>query len=107
MNHRSRFVFGLLVLCRGANSFAAGAPSQPALEGLCAACHGPGGRQPPSPQAPRLAGQQYAYLVHALDEYRSGARQSPIMGAMAKSLSDAQIETLARFYAAQIELGAK
>src|ERR1700679_2447954 len=70
-------------------------------DAACAACHGPGGNRPVSPDTPRLAGQEYDYLVHALEQYRGGARQNPIMGAMAKSLSDGQIRALARYFAAQ------
>jgi len=76
-------------------------------DATCAACHGPGGTNPAATDTPRLAGQAEDYLVHALREYRSGGRPSPIMGAMAASLSDAQILELARFYAAQSGLTAK
>ena len=50
----------------------------------CVACHGPGGNKPITPQTPRLAGQTADYLVEALTQYRNGARQDPVMGAMAK-----------------------
>ena len=75
--------------------------ASPPPDAACAACHGPGGNQPISPETPRLAGQDYDYLVHALGQYRSGARQNPIMGAMAKSLSDAQICILARYFSSR------
>jgi cytochrome c553 len=67
-------------------------------EGACAACHGPAGAKPTMPGAPKLAGQQYEYLVQTLGALRSGARESPIMGAMAKPLSDADIRAMARYY---------
>jgi cytochrome c553 len=67
-------------------------------EGACAACHGPAGAKPTMPGAPKLAGQQYEYLVQTLEALRSGARESPIMGAMAKPLSDADIRAMARYY---------
>jgi|ERR1700722_9722093 cytochrome c553 len=73
----------------------------PKPDAACAACHGPAGNRPVSPDIPRLAGQKYDYLVHALQQYRGGVRQNPIMGAMAKSLSDPQIRDLARYFAAQ------
>jgi cytochrome c553 len=77
------------------------------LDAACAACHGAHGNQPVMPETPRLAGQEYAYLVDALTQYRSGARQNPLMGAMAKSLTDVQIHALARYFAAQRGLTVK
>jgi cytochrome c553 len=79
----------------------------PDIAAACATCHGPGGNQPISPETPRLAGQEYSYLAHALRQYRDGVRQNPIMRAMAKSLSDSQIEVLARYFAAQPGLTVK
>jgi len=67
-------------------------------EGACAACHGPAGAKPTMPGAPKLAGQQYEYLVQTLEAFRSGSRQSAIMGAMAKPLTDADIRAMARYY---------
>jgi cytochrome c553 len=80
---------------------------KPEAAAACVACHGPTGNQPVSPETPRLAGQDYDYLVHALGEYRDGARQNPIMGAMARSLSDPQIQALAHYFAAQPGLTVK
>jgi len=76
-------------------------------DATCAACHGANGNRPVMPETPRLAGQEYEYLVDALTQYRSEARPSPIMGAMARSLTDAQIHTLARYFAAQRGLTVK
>src|SRR5262249_39653677 len=45
----------------------------------CAACHGPEGNKPITPDIPRLAGQYYEYLVHSLKAYRSGARDNAMM----------------------------
>jgi len=67
----------------------------------CEACHGPGGNKPVSPETPRLAAQEYDYLVQALTQYRKGSRENPIMGAMAKSLDDAQIRELSRYFSDQ------
>jgi cytochrome c553 len=67
----------------------------------CEACHGAGGNKPVSPETPRLAGQEYDYLIAALLQYRNGARQNPIMGAMAKALDDAQIRDLAKYFSSQ------
>jgi cytochrome c553 len=76
-------------------------------DAVCVGCHGPAGNKPVTPQTPRLAGQADDYLVEALTQYRNGARQDPVMGAMAKGLSDAQIQTLARYYSTQPGLTVK
>ena len=67
----------------------------------CAACHGPQGNKPVTPDTPRLAGQQYDYLVQALSDYRKGARENPVMSAMAKPLTDKDIRELASYYSKQ------
>lgn len=66
----------------------------------CVACHGSEG-QGVVPQPPTLAGQHADYLAHALKQYRDGARTGTVMGAFSASLSDADIATLAKFYANQ------
>jgi cytochrome c553 len=64
----------------------------------CAACHGAGGVSP-NPAWPSLAGQPKGYLVSALKAYKSGTRNNAMMAAVAKDLSDADIENLAAYYA--------
>ena len=73
----------------------------PKRAAACEACHGAGGNKPVSPETPRLAAQEYDYLVQALTQYRKGSRQNPIMGAMAKPLDDAQIRELSRYFSDQ------
>jgi cytochrome c553 len=63
----------------------------------CAACHGMDGMSK-LPEAPNLAGQTEEYLVKALNDFRSGARQNEMMTVMAKSLSDKDVANLAAFY---------
>ena len=88
---------GLPASAFGANP-GAGPPKSAAA---CEACHGAGGNKPVSPETPRLAAQEYDYLVQALTQYRKGSRQNPIMGAMAKSLDDTQIRELSRYFSDQ------
>lgn len=64
----------------------------------CVACHGESGISL-SPTWPTLAGQHEDYLVHALDQYRDGSRNDPVMSQMATPLSDADVKLLARYYA--------
>lgn len=85
------------------NAFAAeagGAPGTTAadLAKPCAACHGADGNST-APIYPRLAGQYHDYLAQALREYRSGKRDNAIMAGFAKTLSDADIDALSRYFA--------
>ena len=79
---------------------AAPAPPAPAKLGLCESCHGRDGRAR-TPDAPHLGGQNRAYLAQALQQYRDGRRQAQVMNGIAGVLSPADIEALARWYAAQ------
>jgi cytochrome c553 len=63
----------------------------------CAACHGAVGISP-NTSWPNLAGQQKAYLVKQLKEFRNGKRSDPWMSPMAKPLSDEDINDLAAFF---------
>ncbi len=74
---------------------------------VCKACHGEGGGKPIIPQTPILAGQYEDYLVHALEAYRSGARQNPMMAPMAEKLTDEDIRNLAAYFAQQTGLQVK
>jgi cytochrome c553 len=73
----------------------------------CAACHGPEGNKPITPETPRLAGQQYDYLVQTLTEYRKGARENAVMSAMAKPLTEKEIRDLAGYFSKQQGLTTK
>ena len=67
----------------------------------CAACHGPEGNKPITPETPRLAGQQYGYLVQALTAYRKGTRDNAVMSAVAKPLTEKEIRDLAEYFSRQ------
>jgi cytochrome c553 len=109
MNVRSRGLFILiLAVMAGPRVCGADEPTTAAKpDAVCVACHGPAGNKPVTPQTPRLAGQADDYLVEALTQYRNGARQDPVMGAMAKGLSDTQIRALAKYFSAQPGLTVK
>jgi cytochrome c553 len=68
---------------------------------VCAACHGPEGNKPSTPDQPILAGQHYDYLVKALSDYKSGKRTNPIMKGFAAALSRQDIEDLAAWFSNQ------
>lgn len=66
----------------------------------CLSCHSVDGR-PLLADVPIIAGQQVAYLVHALTSYRDGNRkggQALVMQQFAKDLDDREIATLARWF---------
>ena len=68
---------------------------------VCAACHGPSGDKPSTPDQPILAGQHSDYLVQALSDYKNGRRTNPIMKGFAAQLSKKDIEDLAAWFASQ------
>lgn len=87
------------------NAFAGGdvqAGKAAALKFGCAACHGADFKTPIDPSYPTLAGQHQDYLEHALRLYKRGgdglnARSNPIMGGVAKTLSQQDIQNIAAY----------
>ncbi len=65
----------------------------------CTRCHGRDGRGRGSGAAPRLAGQDRAYLLDSLRAYAGGGRHSGIMQPVAGALDARQIARLADHYA--------
>lgn len=66
--------------------------------GVCFACHGVDGHAI-LPTYPNLAGQNKDYLVQTLREFRDGTRPNPVMGPMAKPLSNSDIDQVAMYFA--------
>ncbi|HSS69393.1 MAG TPA: cytochrome c [Casimicrobiaceae bacterium] len=68
---------------------------------MCAGCHGIAGWRTAYPEVygvPKIGGQHPAYIVKALQEYKSGERSHPSMKAIAASLSDKDMADLAAYY---------
>jgi cytochrome c553 len=63
----------------------------------CASCHGAQGQGVGS--FPALAGMDFASFVALMNQFKTGQRPSPMMGALAKALNDAEIRELANYYA--------
>ncbi len=69
----------------------------------CMSCHGPTGAGNPGPAYPHVAGQQSAYLVRRLQEFRTGTTTESdphlykVMATVAKSLTDEEIQSLASY----------
>ena len=88
-------------------ALAQGAASGNSVQGaqkvqMCQGCHGIEGWRTAFPEVypvPRIAGQHEAYLVKALQEYKSGERSHPSMRAIAATLSDKDMADLAAYYA--------
>jgi cytochrome c553 len=71
---------------------------------MCEGCHGIAGYRTAYPTvyaAPKLGGQSAAYIVQALQKYKSGARKHPSMNAIAGSLNDKDMADLAAYYSAE------
>ena len=66
----------------------------------CQQCHGMDGNSP-APLFPKIGGQHAKYIVQALEDYKTGARQEPVMAAFATALSKQDQEDLAAWYASQ------
>ena len=62
----------------------------------CIGCHGPNGKSAVATY-PSLAGKDAAFVKQNLTDFRSGARQSATMNAMAAALTDADIDNLAAY----------
>jgi cytochrome c553 len=70
----------------------------------CAGCHGADGGTPMmkmDPPIPKLAGKDAAFVKKQLTDFKSGARKSATMNAMAGMLSDADIDNVAAYLGTQ------
>lgn len=81
-------------------------PSAPQAAALCSRCHGVGAGAPSSALIPIIHAQPREAIARALEDYRSGARESGIMQPVATGLSDQQIDRLAAYYASLPRPGA-
>jgi len=69
---------------------------------MCSGCHGIDGWRTAYPEVytvPKLGNQHEAYLLKALQEYKSGERSHPSMRGIAAQLSDQDMADLAAYYA--------
>jgi len=68
----------------------------------CVSCHGSNLSKPIDPSYPKIAGQYADYLFVALKAYKTEnnpgvGRSNPIMGAMARQFSNAELKALANY----------
>lgn len=71
------------------------------LAATCANCHGTDGRAAPGASLASLAGQDKAFLVKQMTDFKSGARPATVMHQISKGYNDAQIDAIAAYFAAQ------
>jgi cytochrome c553 len=107
---RTQMVFGVLAALAALAAPAAPAnaaeaipsPSTQAEFGakllVCAACHGQDG-VPKNATIPIIWGQQENFLVKQLHDFQSGDRDFEVMSWMAKTLSPAELESAAAYFA--------
>jgi cytochrome c553 len=84
-----------------AHATPAAATTPPAGIAVCQACHNTdfrGARQAEGVATPRLAGQNYEYLVEAMRRFADGERKNnETMAELMKQLSPAQRDAMARY----------
>ena len=94
-----RLAAGLLVAAVADMTAANAGESAPAaalLAEMCGTCHGPDGRSPGS--IPALAPLNDEAVRAFLIAYRAGDIEATVMGRIARALTDAEIEALARHF---------
>jgi cytochrome c553 len=93
------FSFGFTTTTVAADTDHGDAHAGKALVYTCGGCHGVTGYKNayPNYHVPRIAGQNYDYIVTALTEYKKGERSHPTMRAQGESLSDADIRNIAAY----------
>ena len=72
-----------------------------ALAATCANCHGTNGRPVEGSAVPGLAGLPAHYAAEQMKAFKNGSRPATVMHQLAKGYSDAQIDEIAAWFAAQ------
>lgn len=90
------------MVCSGKATANEGQRSAPVDVAMCQGCHGiPHYRTayPDVYSVPKLGGQQAAYIVKALQDYKQGLRLHATMRSIAALLTDEQVAAIAAYYA--------
>ncbi|MEK6592930.1 MAG: cytochrome c [Pseudomonadota bacterium] len=102
-NYPSLAVAAAVIASAGALHAADGDPvAGKQKNSMCIGCHSIGGYKTAFPEVysvPKIGGQHAAYIVKALQAYKSGDRNHPSMKAIAADLSDKDMADLAAYYA--------
>ena len=70
-----------------------------ATAAMCANCHGTDGRTIEGSAIPSLVGMPKEYQVLQMQAFKNGTRPATVMHQITKGLTDAQIDTIASYYA--------
>jgi len=71
------------------------------LASACAICHGTQGSPPPGAPLVPLAGLPREHIATQMRAFRDGQRPATVMHQIAKGYTDAQIDAMAAWFAAQ------
>lgn len=71
------------------------------LAATCANCHGTNGQALKSSGMDALAGMEKAKILQKLADFKSGDKPATIMHQISKGYSDAQLDLIATYFAAQ------
>lgn len=74
-------------------------PSASMMANTCAGCHGTMGKSV-GPASPNLAGMSASYFIDSMKGFKEGTRPATIMNRIAAGYSEAQIESMAAYFAA-------
>ncbi len=67
------------------------------IAATCFICHGPNGKS--STAIPSLAGQEKAYFITAMKEFKEGKREATVMKKYALGYTDEEYEAMGEFFA--------
>ena len=95
----STFTFLLLGLSTGYAQQSATALHQRANAAMCANCHGSEGKTVDGSAVPSINGMPKDYMVLQMKAFKDGSRPATVMHQLTKGLTDAQIESIASYYA--------
>ena len=102
-NAYQNWFLGAVLAAAASGAWAAGdAAAGKGKTAMCQGCHGIPGWKTAFPEVyhvPKLGGQHAAYIVKALQAYKSGERSHPSMQGIAAGLSDQDMADLAAYYA--------
>ena len=72
---------------------------QRATAATCANCHGTDGHTTQGSAIPALAGMPKDYMVLQMKAFKEGTRPATVMHQITKGLTDAQVDSIATYYA--------
>ena len=70
-----------------------------ATAAMCANCHGTDGRTIEGSAIPSLVGMPKDYMVLQMKAFKDGSRPATVMHQLSKGLTDAQVNSIAAYYA--------